>query len=76
MMQDKNPHLKVVQDNTKGWKESQKHVKDSETHHFPLLGILQDAQENSPSIYSEDLVQTNAGPILAASVSVTPLSHP
>lgn len=42
---------------------------ESETHPFPLLGVLQKQQANSHDIYTEDLVQSHAGPMLAISVS-------
>lgn len=38
---------------------------------LPLLGVSQKHQAKSHSIYAEDLLQTPAGPVVAASVSVS-----
>lgn len=44
----------------------------SETHLLPLMGIQQNQQANSNNIYAESLMQTYAGPLLGASISVSP----
>lgn len=55
-----------------GGKESKKLAKELEAHPLPLLGALQKHQANSRGIYTEDLLQTQADPVLAASFSASP----
>jgi hypothetical protein len=67
-----NPHIEAGQGNPVGEKESQEHARESKTHLLLLLGVPQSHQANSHNIYTEDLAQTPAGPVLAVSVSVSP----
>ena len=46
-------------------KESQEHKKEPETTLFPQVGFPQKHNANSCNIYSEDLVQTQGGCVLA-----------
>lgn len=70
MRQGKNPPIKAGRGNPIRGKECQVPAKDSEKHQLPLLGVPQNHQaNNSCDVYAEDLGQTHAGLVLAASVS-------
>jgi hypothetical protein len=51
-------------------KEPQEQAKD-QRHTLTLLGVPKKYQSNSPKIYTEDLIQTIADFVFAASVSVS-----
>lgn len=58
--------METGQGNPIGGKDSQEQEKDSEVHLFPLLGVPPKHQVNSHNLYTKDLVQTQAGPVLKA----------
>lgn len=68
----KNYYIEVQHGNPVGGKWSQEQVKESETTPCPLLGVSQTHQANNLNIYVEDLAQTHAGYMIAASVSLGP----
>lgn len=70
--QGKHPHIEAGQSNPTGGNESPEQAKESEIHMLLLLGVLQKDPANRQNIYSEDLMQSHAGPMSVASVSVNP----
>ena len=57
---------------SKGVYESPAQAKEPEIHMCLLLGVLQKDPASSYIIYSDDLMQSLAGPMFTASVSVYP----
>lgn len=47
-------------------------MKESETASFQLIGVPQKQEATNHNIYAEAMVQTNAGSVIAASVSIKP----
>lgn len=70
--QGKSLYIKAGHGNPLREKESQGQAKESETHPLPLFSIPQNYQAISHNRHAEDLVQTHVGPVLAASVCVSP----
>lgn len=53
-------------------KGSQEQAKESETHKFPLSGVLQKHQTNNHHICMEDLAQIHIGSMIVTSVTMRP----
>ena len=61
--------------NPVGEKGYQVQAKESKTHPLQQLGVPQKHQANSHNICAEDMVQTCAGPVHAATVSLSLYAH-
>ena len=66
------PHIKAGHGTPVGGKGFPKQAKVSETTPVPLSGVHPKTRSQQHNIYAEDLEQSHAGSVTAASVSVSP----
>lgn len=72
--QDKDPHIYAGQGNSRGGRvfKEQTRVRDMPPPTSLWLGVSQKHQVNSHNVSAENLMQTQAGPMLVASIFLSP----